>query len=140
MESNMAMHNPNTRIIGFEGQDKMATVGKKSHIPSWRIVQFECCVSHVTDYVILRDTLIQNHKVMTVEMDGMLAGNVDAGDFREWVSYVRLLRSLVARNDCELDPLVGLEFRSGDFSIIVWKLHVKVQKGWGAKVQPHWIA
>jgi hypothetical protein len=142
MESNMAMHKPNTRIIDFEGQDKIASIGKKSHISSWRIVQVDCCVIQVAAcaFLVLRDTLVQDYEVMTMKMDGMLAGNVDAGDFREWASFVRPLLALAARKDCELDPLVGTEFRSGDFSIIARKVHVKVQEGWGAKVQPHWIA
>jgi hypothetical protein len=120
MESNMAMHNPNTGIISFEGQDKIATIGKKSYISSWRIVQVDCCVVQAAacDVLILRDTLVQDHEVMTMKMDGVLARNIDAGDFRKWASFVRPLHALAARKDCELDPLVGIEFRSGDFSII----------------------
>ena len=67
--TDVAMHNPQTRIIGFESNRKIPSVGQKSNVSSCRIIEVKslCTLSEV----VWSGALRQNYEVMTVKMDGV---------------------------------------------------------------------
>jgi hypothetical protein len=69
MPSDMAMHEPNTWIIGFKGDHDEATYGKEHNISSRWIVEFEVEFAGVVNLVTF---LLQDRKVVAVEMDLMI--------------------------------------------------------------------
>lgn len=62
----MAMHEPNTRVVGLKGQDDPTSSGHKSSVTARRITQ-----SQVDTWVISSKSFCQDEEIVTVQMEGM---------------------------------------------------------------------
>ena len=38
MAGDMAVHDPRSRIVGFEGDDDVSILGKENDVPAWGVV------------------------------------------------------------------------------------------------------
>ena len=89
----LTMHQPSPRVIGLESQDKEPVTGEKSNVASRRVFKVQV---QVTDLIGLC-RLLQNRKVMAVQMDRVGDGDILSARLRD-----------AGPGDEEVDPLIRL--------------------------------
>lgn len=85
VERDVAVHDPDARVVGLEGDDEVAFVGQERHVAARRVDECEVGFGHVAFGHSVRHALVQNGKIVAVEVDGMLARDVDSGHFGDRV-------------------------------------------------------
>ena len=116
MKRNVTMHDPDTWVVRLEGDDQVAIVRQKSNIAPRRVVKGQVCFRYITGSRIIRYTLIQDGEVVAVEMDRMLARNINPGQLGHRMWSQRRIQVLRSRNDVELNPYLFVHVTSADFS------------------------
>lgn len=101
--TDMAMQKPHSWIIRLERNGQVTPERQERHIPSWRIVELEMLRALID--VVGRCVLSEDHKIVAVQVDGMVGWGVDlggeAGHFRS--------------GDDEVDVALGVVF--GDHGV-----------------------
>ena len=90
----VAMHNPDTGIICFECYDQVAVIWEEGNISPKGVVKFQYRLVDVAGVIVIGDALVQDGKIMTVQVDWVLSGNEEARHLGQWMWLRWVLRTL----------------------------------------------
>ena len=93
---NVAMHNPDTRIVGLEPDGEIAATGEQHGVAPWWVLVVEGPVREIF-HPEIPTFLGQNHEIVAVQVDGVGNGDV----------HVLVLRQLLWRMNVQddVDPV-----------------------------------